>query len=68
MITVIVKNRAGGESEELELGSGLKSITQRESTDKSGEGIQGRSLVVDGVIPNGGIAILMLVGRKSMSK
>ena len=35
MITVIVENSAGGESEELELGSGLKSITSGESTDKS---------------------------------
>ena len=38
-ITVIVKNRAGGESEELELGSGLKSITPGESADKSGGGV-----------------------------
>ena len=68
MNTVIVENRVGGESEELELGSGLKSITPRESTDKSGEGIQGRSLVVDGVVPNGGTVSLMLMGRKSMSK
>ena len=34
MITVIVENSAGGESEELKLGSGLKNITPG-----SGEGI-----------------------------
>ena len=68
MNTVIVENGAGGEYEELESGSGLKSITPGESTDKSGGGIQGRSLIVGGVVPNGGIVILMVVGRKSMSK